>query len=290
MKIVLFGSSGQVGNSLLSFLSPYHSIITDHHENKRLDLQSEWDVENFLNLYPADLYINAAAFTNVDGAESSRKECFAVNTGFVQQLVKFLSKNNSPLIHLSTDYVYGNNDSDPIKENYELKPMNYYGMTKKIAEEAITNSLNNYFIFRVSWIYSHIRNNFYKSIKNLLTHKKELKIVVDQIGSPTPASYIAENISKLVKNNKLTPNYSGIYNLSASNFTSWYGFANEIVQSFKEKNDIDINLVPIKTKEYKTTALRQTNSRLDCEKFTTTFKVSLENWKYLFRNHEQQNH
>ena len=290
MKIVLFGSSGQVGSTLLSYLSSYHSVITDQKENKRLDLQSEQDIENFLKSYPADLYINAAAFTNVDDAESSRKECFAVNAGFVDQLVNFLKKNNSSLIHLSTDYVYGNNDSDPITENYDLKPMNYYGMTKKIAEEAITNSLNNYFIFRVSWIYSHIRNNFYKSIRNLLTHKKELSIVDDQIGSPTPASYIAENISNLVKNNKLTPNYSGVYNLSASNFTSWYGFANEIVESFKESNDIDINLVPIKTEEYKTPALRQKNSRLNCEKYTTTFNISLKDWKILFKHHEQQNH
>lgn len=290
MKIVLFGSSGQVGSSLLSYLSSYHSVITDQKEKKRLDLQSEQDVEIFLNLNPADLYINAAAFTNVDAAESSRKECFAVNTGFVQQLVNFLKKNNSPLIHFSTDYVYGNNNSNPIKENFELNPINYYGMTKKKAEEAITNSLNNYFIFRLSWIYSHIRTNFYKTIKNLLNHKRKLSIVDDQIGSPTPASYIAENISNLVKNDKLTPTYSGIYNLSASNFTSWYGFANEIVQSFKEMESIHIDLVPIKTKEYKTPALRQKNSRLDCEKFTTTFNVALKDWKILFKNHEQQNH
>ena len=290
MKIMLFGSSGQVGSSLLSFLSPYHSVITDHKVNKRVDLQSERDIENFLNSYPADLYINAAAFTNVDGAESNRKECFAVNTGFVKQLVKFLRKKNSPLIHFSTDYVYGNNDSNPIKENFELNPINYYGMTKKKAEEVITSSIENYFIFRVSWIYSHIRTNFYKTIKNLLIHKKELSIVDDQIGSPTPASYIAENISNLIKNNKMTPNYSGIYNLSASNFTSWYGFANEIVHSFKEMESIDINLAPIKTKEYKTPALRQKNSRLDCDKFIKTFNIELLDWKFLFKQHEKQDH
>ena len=289
MKVVLFGSTGQIGSSLYDLLSPYCDLFTDRDDNTKLRLQSKIEVQNFLNKYPADLYINAAAYTDVDSAENNRNECLDINTKFVEQLVLFLKKYNRTLIHFSTDYVYGQKNFDYLKENTKCYPLNYYGKTKKLAEEKIVQELNNYFIFRISWIYSHIRKNFYKTMKNLFLKNTEIDIVDDQWGAPTPAFFIAENVLQLIKHNKLHKDTSGIYNLAPSDYTNWYGFASKILDYHQNKIPNKIYLNPIKTEKYQTIATRQKNSKLDCTKFINTFNLQIPHWEYLFNEHEKRN-
>lgn len=289
MKIVLFGSTGQIGSSLLQNLSTSHIVVADHFEDKRINLSNMQDVKIFLNNNPADLYINAAAYTDVDAAEINKEKCFAVNSKFIEYLSHFLKNLNKPLIHFSSDYVYGSNDSEYLKESYELNPLNYYAFTKKLAEDLIVRSLNYYFIFRISWIYSNIRKNFYKTIKKISLEKTEISLVDDQWGAPTPAHFIAETITNLINKNMLHNKLTGIYNLAPSNFTNWYGFAYKILFNYQKSNFSKINLIPIKTKDYITKATRQKNSKLDCNKFINTFNLQIPHWEYLFNEHEKRN-
>ena len=289
MKILLFGSTGQVGSSMNEYLSSFCEILTDHDQSKRLNIQSKAEVENFLKLNQADLYINAIAYTDVDGAENNQQECQDINVNFVEQLVLFLKKNNKPLIHFSTDYVYGESNDSLIKEDSHCAPVNYYGLTKKIAEDIISQNLDHYFIFRISWVYSNRRKNFYKTMKQLFLNKNEINIIDDQWGAPTPAYFIAEIISHLISTNKLKKNLTGIYNLAPSNFTNWYEFAQKILKNYQQKNSTDIILKPTRTENYQTTAIRQKNSKLDCEKLKKTFNLQIPDWEYLLNEHEKRN-
>ena len=126
-------------------------------------------------------------------------------------------------------------------------------------------------------------------MKQLFLKKNEINIVDDQWGAPTPAYFVAEIITQLLTTNKLKKNLTGIYNLAPSNFTSWHGFAQKILENYQKKNSTDINLRPIKTENYKTIAIRQKNSKLNCKKIIKNFDLQIPDWEYLLHEHEKRN-
>ena len=286
MKIIIFGATGQLGSSLQNYLCPHHQIISDMNNDQRIDLRSKSQVESFLQENPADLYINAAAYTNVDEAEINQKECLDVNYEFIKILVNFLKTHSKPLIHFSTDYVYGNHEDEYLKEVNKLNPINFYGKSKKLGEQEISDHLFHYFIFRISWLYSPIRKNFYVTMKNLFQQRNEISIVNDQWGSPTPVEFVSEHIKFLVNNNSLNISNAGIYNLSPKGNTTWYLFAQHILQSLNNDLSKTLLLQSINSDEYLTKAKRQKNSKMSCEKFQNTFKVELEDWIFLYKKYE----
>ena len=286
MKIILFGSTGQLGGSLKNYLCSHHQIISDMKNEQRIDLRSKSQVESFLKENPADLYINAAAYTNVDEAEVNQKECLDVNYEFIKILVNFLKTHSKPLIHFSTDYVYGNQFDEYLKETNKLNPINFYGTSKKLGEQEISSNLSHYFIFRISWLYSQIRKNFYVTMKNLFQPRNEISIVNDQWGSPTPVEFISEHINFLVNNNSFNISNSGIYNLSPKGKTTWYLFAQHILQSLKSNLSQSVKLQSINSDQYLTKAKRQKNSKMSCEKFQNTFKVQLDDWISLYKKYD----
>lgn len=286
MKILLFGSTGQIGTSLLRNLRKNFEVITTYNSNNRINLTDEDEVKKFLKANESDIYINAAAYTNVNEAENNKNLCTKINYFFPKLLTDFLKDKNKILIHYSTDYVYGNHNSvDYLNENLIAKPINHYGYTKMLAEDYIKQNYKNFYIFRVSWIYSHIRQNFFLTIKNLLKEKNKIHIVNDQWGSPTPANYISSITSYLINNNQINVKNSGTYNLSCKDHASWYDFAQLIEKSLNTNNNYTSRIYPIISDEYKTIALRQKNSKLDCSKFVKKFNFKLDNWKISFQNH-----
>ena len=253
---------------------------------QRIDLRSKSQVESFLKENPADLYINAAAYTNVDEAEVNQKECLDVNYEFIKILVNFLKTHSKPLIHFSTDYFYGNQFDEYLEETNKLNPINFYGTSKKLGEQEISSNLSHYFIFRIYWLYSQIRKNFYVTMKNLFQPRNEISIVNDQWGSPTPVEFISEHINFLVNNNSFNISNSGIYNLSPKGKTTWYLFAQHILQSLKSNLSQSVKLQSINSDQYLTKAKRQKNSKMSCEKFQNTFKVQLDDWISLYKKYD----
>lgn len=289
MKILLFGATGQIGTYILKYLNTdsRFKVQVNQINGKTINLLDKKNIVNFLQENPADLYINSAAYTDVEAAENNKRECFALNVEFIDILTDYLSLCNKPLIHFSSDYVYGNNGSDYLSEENILEPCNYYGYSKKLSEEIIFNKLNFFFIFRTSWVYSNLRSNFFLSIKKKFLTNDTISVVNDQIGTPNPAWYLARIIFNLIKGNKIKQNLSGVYNLSAKKSISWYDFAVKIKKT--DNRFINKEVIPIESNSYNFIAVRQKNSRLNCSKIENNFKIKLENWDKLFYQHLLEN-
>lgn len=274
-KILIFGKNGQVGSALNQLLALEKQFKVESYCRKDVDFSDLKSLELFLkNLKnKPDFIINACGYTNVDKAETERELADLVNHKAVAVLADYSAKTNVILIHYSTDYVFDGSGSEAFNEDNKenLKPVNYYGKTKLDGENAVINSGCNYIILRTSWVWSEDKNfkNFVNTIEKLALEKEEINVVNDQVGAPTKASDIALVTIKIIQkliNLKKDP--KEIYHFAGNQNISWYDFACEIVKNLKKQN-IKLKLKkinPIRTIDYKTTAKRPLNSRLNYKK------------------------
>jgi dTDP-4-dehydrorhamnose reductase len=278
-KILIIGKGGQVSSNLIELLA------TPDYKNKfeflalgqnELDLSKPSEVLSKLNNtgYKPDIIINAAAYTAVDLAEDERELCNNINNISVAEIAKFATKHQALLIHYSTDYVYNGEGNSEFQEADESKtnPVNYYGKTKLDGEKQIIKSGCNYLILRTSWVYNHAGKNFVLTILRLAQEKEELKIINDQVGSPTYAFDIAVN--SLLMAEKFNGK-SGIYHFVAPEKISWFNFTNLIFAQAKELNfKITVkNISPIASSQYPTKAARPLNSRLSVKKLENNYGI-----------------
>jgi dTDP-4-dehydrorhamnose reductase len=271
-NIIIFGRNGQVASNLIRLFAKENDFNVKSYSSCEVDFTNLSTLDNFLNnLSPKpDFIINAAAYTNVDKAEEEQELADLINNQAVAVIAKYCKKSGAKLIHYSTDYVFDGSGSEPFTEDNtkNLKPLNHYGKTKLLGEKAIINSGCNHIIFRISWVYDNNPNskNFVNTIVRLAKEKEVLNIIDDQVGSPTSASFVAENTIKLLNQSKQDMN--GIYHLNNGRYISWYDFAVEIIDDLRARGENlkvkEIN--PIKTSEYKTKAVRPLNSRLGCKR------------------------
>lgn len=283
MKILLLGSSGQVGFELARSLLPLGEIVRlnrqqadlTHLENLRATVQS---------IRP-DVIVNAAAYTAVDKAETERETAFLINAQAVEVLAQEAKKLNALLIHYSTDYVFDGTKNTPYFENDATNPLNVYGESKLAGELAIKKSSVNYLIFRTTWVFAARGQNFVNSILRLASEREELNIVTDQIGSPTWARLIADATAHCLRQSaqELSVNNfeSGIFNLTSSGETSWFEFAQKIVEVARVKNvEFKNRLInPTPSSAYPTPAKRPANSRLSTVKLEQRFGLKMPNWQ-----------
>lgn len=284
MKILLLGANGQLGKELRNQLSDEKRLFA--FTRKELDINNHRDVTENINRIMPNIIINAAAFTNVDGAESDKNEAFSTNGYAVKHLALETKRIEAWLIHYSTDYVFDGKKSSPYTETDKPNPINNYGMSKYIGEQAIQSSLCNYLIFRTSWVIGQYGTNFVTKIIGKILNGHKLKVVVDQIGTPTTSRLIAkvtlEFIEK-IKNNQTQLN--GTYNLTANETTSWHNFAETIYSTIHasglvgEKNII---IEPLTSSELKQEAKRPLNSRLDNDKLSRQLSFEIPNWEDAF--------
>ena len=190
MRILVLGSDGQLGNCLRDAFFNLNSEIVFSDRNL-INLLEIDNIENRLNEIKPDIIINAAAYTNVDNAEKEQVFAETINYKAPNIIAKFCSNNDVKLIHISTDYVYSGNANKPYTELTETNPISIYGKTKLLGDEAIANNMSNYFIIRTSWVYSEYGKNFLKTMVSNAKLKQDLKVVGDQVGSPTYAGDIA---------------------------------------------------------------------------------------------------
>ena len=272
MTILVTGGNGQLGCSLrlASAESNHRYIFTDV---KELDIVSSVAVEEFFEREKVDVVVNCAAYTAVDLAEEEEIIADYINHHAVENLAEACKRHNATLIHISTDYVFSGEADTPYNEECAPAPINAYGRTKLAGEKAVAKSGCKSIILRTSWLYSEFGRNFCKTMQSLTASRPEIKVVADQIGTPTYAGDLAAAIIYIIEQNLLDK--CGIYHYSNEGVCSWYDFACEIAR-LSGNNECEIK--PCTTADYPTKAQRPRYSVLDKSKFVATFRFSIPEW------------
>lgn len=285
MKILLFGKNGQVGWELQRSLAPLGELIALSSSSEEFcgDLTDFAGIQQTLRQISPDIIVNAAAYTAVDKAESEPERAYALNAQAPAVLAQEAKRLNAWLIHYSTDYVFNGHSSQPYHETDDCDPLNVYGKSKLEGEKNILTSGCSHLTFRTSWVYAAHGNNFIKTILRLAQQRDKLTIVDDQVGSPTGAELIADITAHALRMVKQKPEVSGLYHLTATGSTSWYGFAKFILENAERMNyQLKIQstaLQPIPSSDFPLPAKRPLNSRLNIEKLTKTFGLILPSWQ-----------
>jgi dTDP-4-dehydrorhamnose reductase len=291
MNILVTGANGQLGNEMriVSKGSSDRYIFTDVEE---LDITSYEAVSKCVKDNKVEVIVNCAAYTNVDKAEDDEATAELINAQAVENLAKACKENNATLIHISTDYVFGGNEGNtPRTEDEPVNPTGAYGRTKLHGEQAIQKVGCNYVIIRTAWLYSEFGNNFVKTMRKLTSERDSLKVVFDQVGTPTYALDLAKVImiiigelktsnSKLQTSNSKLQTSNSIYHFSNEGVISWYDFAKEICELSGNSCDIQ----PCHSDEFPSKVKRPSYSVLDKTKIKNKLNITIPHWKESLKN------
>ncbi len=270
MTMLVFGKSGQVARELAR-LCP-DAILLGRDD---VDLADSAAVTDAIARHRPTAVINAAAYTNVDGAEAASAEAMAVNARAPGAMARACAALGIPFVHFSTDYVFDGSGNRARTPGARMAPLNVYGLSKLAGEEAIRAAGGRHVILRTSWVFSAHGKNFVKTILRLGTERPELRIVADQIGAPTPASALADAALRIAAHLHQRPQDAGTYHLAGAGDVSWAEFARAILA----EAGADCAVTDIPTAEYPTPALRPLNSRLDCRRTTAVFGIARPDWR-----------
>jgi dTDP-4-dehydrorhamnose reductase len=284
MKILLFGKNGQLGWELQRALSPLGELIALQRVDYSPfcgDLANLAKLSQTIRSLRPDIVVNAAAYTDVDRAESEAEMARLINAKAPEIMAKEVATLGGWLVHYSSDYVFDGSGNRPWNESDKATPCNFYGQTKREGELAIQASGCQHLILRTSWIYGSKGNNFVKTILQLAREREMLHIVNDQIGAPTGADLLADVTAHALRQNAWKPMVSGLYHVASAGETSWYEYANFIVDSAKDLGELlqIRSITPIASDEYSTAAKRPKNSRLATTKLSASFSLYLPHWK-----------
>lgn len=272
MKILVTGCYGQLGSSLQKVFGKDPSLEVTYTDYDTLDITNRAAVGDFLDRNRFDLVINCAAYTAVDKAETDEILASALNTGAIGNLGEAAAKNGTRVIHISTDYVFSGEGHRPYAENDEPYPQGIYGRTKLEGEGLLKSFCPDAMIIRTAWLYSEFGKNFVKTMLNLAKDHDSLRVVCDQIGTPTYAGDLAEAIYSVVK----YPEWkAGIYHFTDEGVASWYDFAKAIFRIAGK--DVKVTAVP--TSEYPTPAKRPLYSVLSKQKIKNAFGIEIPYWQ-----------
>lgn len=259
------GSNGQLGNELKRLFGN-KAVYADKEE---LDITSFDDVKRFCSAHDFEAIINCAAYTAVDKAETDKELAEKINV----LGPKNLAMTGIPLIHVSTDYVFDGTACCPYQEDDKTNPQSVYGITKLAGEKAVMEAASTAIIIRTAWLYSSFGNNFVKTMRRLGGERTELKVVFDQVGTPTYARDLAEAIVAILP--QLKSGMKEIYHFSDEGVCSWYDFAVEIMK----ESGLKCQVLPIESKDYPTPAKRPSYSVLNKAKIKRDFGLRINHWK-----------
>ncbi len=284
MKILLIGCNGQVGWELNRTLQPLGDIIAVDYP--AIDLTRPEEIRTLVRKTRPGLIINATAYTAVDKAEEQVEEAEAVNSrapGILAQEAKALG---AAIVHYSTDYVFDGTKDIPYREKDTPCPISTYGRTKWEGEQAVQTAGAPHLILRLTWVYGARGKNFMLTVLKLAAEKEEIRIVDDQIGSPSWCRMIAEATAQILAQGAGDPagflaEKGGLYHLSAQGKTSWFGFAQAILQHHPNRKALKVkHLIPITTNEYPTPAARPAYSLLSSEAAHRVFGLRIPEWEH----------
>lgn len=281
MHILITGGNGQLGTSLQkNFLSQYYLTILNR---KNCDLAITSKLEIFLKKFTPDLIIHTAALTNVDGAELKPRIAEKINIDATAALAERALELDIPIIYISTDYVFDGNKKESYFEEDNTNPLSVYGKTKWLGEQVIRAITKKHLILRTSWLISEFNNNFLIRITKLAQTQNYLRVVHDNLGSPTSTSTIADFIHEFIQKNYYnSDDIFGTYHLTSSGEVSSYDYVKFILiemQNLRIKINPDLILFPVSSKDFFLLGERPLNSRLNCQKVKNVFNAELPSWE-----------
>jgi dTDP-4-dehydrorhamnose reductase len=276
--ILVFGKHGQVGYELCRTLGPLGPIVAiDYPEVNLADATS---IRNWIRQTEPAMIVNAAAYTAVDKAESEPELAMSINGDAPRIMAEEAARLKALLVHYSTDYVFDGKKTEPYHELDAPNPLSVYGQTKLAGERGVQEVDGDYLLFRLCWVYGARGQNFMRTMVRLAGEREQLRVVSDQVGSPTWSRMIAE-VTALVLARALDPAArasKGIYHLSASGHTSWHGFAEAVLARTDPAKRKCRKIAAIPTSEYPLPAKRPANSVFSCEKLKQMFGLALPRW------------
>lgn len=277
MNILVTGANGQLGHEMQRvaklFDNTYNFTFTDIAEGyTKLDITNLDDVRKMVNEQNINVIVNCAAYTNVDRAETDFDTANLINNTAAGNLATAMKEADGTLIHISTDYVFQGDRNTPCREDWDTNPLGVYGKTKLAGEQAIQATGCKHIILRTAWLYSQWGKNFVKTMQSLTASHDTLKVVFDQVGTPTFAGDLADTIAHIISTNQL--NKTGIYHYSNEGVCSWFDFAKLICQLSGNTCDIE----PCYSEEFPSPVKRPHFSVLDKSKLKNTFGIRVPYW------------
>jgi dTDP-4-dehydrorhamnose reductase len=278
MKILLLGHKGMLGSDLLAQFKYRHEVIGM--DKEEIDITRADECQKAIAETGPQIVVNAAAYTNVDGCETAKDECFAVNAHAVKNIAEACRGKNITMIHFSTDYVFDGTGRRPYVEEDACNPINVYGASKLAGENHLRTITDNYILIRTAWLYGAKGKNFVQAILDKTKTTRQLTVVDDQTGSPTCTRDLAAAVELLIDKNA-----RGVFHVTNRGYCTWYEFAKKIL---KEARIDNVEVVPIKTTELQRAALRPAYSVLGMQKFITTTGKTMQPWQLAFQDYYQQ--
>ena len=286
MKALLLGANGQVGQELLRALAPLGQVVATTRSGvlpngkacEVADFNQPDSLAVLLQRIRPDVVVNAAAYTAVDRAEEDQEAAWRANADSPGVLARWCAQEKVPLVHYSTDYVFDGQGQRPYREDDATAPLGVYGASKLAGEEAIRAAGGRHLIFRTAWVYASHGQNFLRTMLRVGAEREELKVVADQIGTPTPAALIADVTAQAIQH---PAELSGTWHLTANGETSWHGFAAAIFAGAQARGLIARapKVLPITTAKYPTKAKRPAYSRLDTGRLQADLGIVLPDWQ-----------
>ncbi|REG50538.1 dTDP-4-dehydrorhamnose reductase [Paraburkholderia sp. BL6669N2] len=284
MRIAVTGVQGQLGWELARSLSPLGEVV--HWDREVADLSKPALLDGLMRFYRPDVVVNAAAYTAVDKAEDDCVTARLVNTESVDVMARAAKSAGALFVHFSTDYVFDGKSAEPYTEDSATAPLNVYGATKRDGELAIIASECDHLIFRTSWVYATRGANFMLTMLRLAAEREALKIVDDQLGTPTPARMLANvtahAISQAMRERQEARFQSGLFHLTSRGVTSWHGYASAIIdyaRNLAPSGRVRVtHIEPVPSEAFPTRAARPRNSVLNNDRFDERFGLVRPHW------------
>ncbi|MDV3436487.1 dTDP-4-dehydrorhamnose reductase [Stenotrophomonas sp. C2852] len=286
MTVLVFGGNGQVGQELLRALAPLGKVVAttrsgvlpDGSACETADFGQPDSLPALLDRLQPSIVVNAAAYTAVDRAEQEVDAAFAANAQAPGVIARWCAAHGVPFVHYSTDYVFDGQGSAPYREDEPTAPLGVYGTSKRDGEDAIRAAAGRHLIFRTAWVYASHGANFLRTMLRVGAEREQLRVVADQVGTPTPAALIADVTAQVLQH---PGQLSGTWHLTADGQTSWHGFAEAIFAEALATGVLAkvpaVEAIP--SSEYPTPAKRPAWSVLDNRKLQQDFNIVLPAWQ-----------
>ena len=284
-RILLLGADGQLGTELRRSLAPLGEVVCatlggtiDGRPCERADFGAPDTLPGLVDRLAPDVVVNAAAHTAVDRAEQERDLAWRINADAPGALAEACARRDAWCVHYSTDYVFDGRGTRPYREDDPPHPLGVYGTSKLAGEEAVRASGARHMIFRTAWVYAAHSHNFLRTMLRVGAERDTLRVVADQVGTPTPAALIADVTAQALRHASAA---SGLWHLTPTGQTSWHGFAEAIFAGAVARGLLARMPIvePITTADYPTPAARPAYSVLDTGRLAATFGISLPSWQ-----------
>jgi dTDP-4-dehydrorhamnose reductase len=287
VRLLLLGANGQVGHALRTSLAAIGDVVcatrggalADGTHAEQADLDDPASLAPLVARLAPDVVVNAAAYTAVDRAEQEPESAFRANAQAPGALAEACARQGALLVHYSTDYVFDGSATRPYREDDPTAPLGVYGASKLAGEQAVRGAGGRHLVFRTAWVYGAYGHNFLRTMLRVGAERDELRVVADQIGTPTPARLIAETTAGAIQ--RVTAADSGLYHLTATGRTSWHGFAEAIFAGAHARGLLARlpRVLPIGTADYPTPARRPAWSCLDTRALSAAFAIDPPDWQ-----------